>query len=231
VNGAGQKASIPDMTTDLIGGEDGLEPITPEGMSSTDAQLVDLEERLRRKTEELARWERRAEEQLRDEIEEREAFDRIAIELLAYIDRTERKKGEFRVEGAGPRMEEQLRADIAEREVFNRLAEEMLAHLKLMERSLRERDLAIAHLGNSHSAPSHLMKAVILARASAIVLYHHGPRALARRVSDWLTGKRGYYLRDITPMPRSGATRQAEPAVPLRNCLKTALRSERGGVP
>jgi len=56
---------------------------------------------------------------------------------------------------------------------------------------------------------------VILAQASAIVLYHHGPRALARHVSDWLTGKRGYYLRDITPMPRPRASRQAKPAVPL----------------
>jgi len=203
VNGAGQKAGSLDMATDLIGGEDGLQPITPESMSSTAAQLVDLEERLRRRTEELARWERRAEGQLRDEIEEREAFDRIAIELLTYIDRTERQKGEFRVEGSGPRMEEQLRADIAEREAFDRLAEETLAHLDQMERSLRERDLAIARPGNAHLAPSHLMKAVILAQASAIVLYHHGPRALARHVSDWLTGKRGYYLRDITPMQRS----------------------------
>jgi hypothetical protein len=228
------------MTTDLIHGDGSLPPITPQSVSSTAGQVVDVEARLRRQPEELARWESRAEEQLREEIEEREAFDRIASELLAYIDRTERQQNEFRMEGAGPRIEEQLRAEVGEREAFDRLAQNLLAHLEQesglrgtrvsarsrMPVTLGQRYAQIFAAGHaygtepqneaSQSEPSRFRKTMILARAAFVVLYRRGPRALARRTGDWLMGKRGYYLRDISSASPARSITEAEPSDPSR---------------
>ncbi|HKV82915.1 MAG TPA: glycosyltransferase [Ktedonobacterales bacterium] len=68
------------------------------------------------------------------------------------------------------------------------------------------------------------VRAVKLARASRAVLKHKGPAALAKHVALWTVGKRGYYLRDIMPVPSAP---QPEPSQDVRHVSGAEVRAEK----